>query len=202
MTIETVNTSLSDLPGLCSLSRNWKAFLWRGIIAVILAVLAWLMPGQAVLAFTIVFGAYAFTDGVLGLWASYKNMQKGENWGWLAVSGVLGIATALVVLVSPFVATLVLTVFIWTMIAFWSVVTGMLEIAAAIRLRKEIEGEWLLMLSGAISVLLGIAVTWVLFTSPAGSVLALGWLLGIYAAIFGVTMILLALKLKKLASQD
>lgn len=186
----------------CSLSKNWKAFLWRGIIACILAVLAWLMPAEAVLALTIVFGAFSFADGVFGLWSGYKNMRQGESWGWLIFSGLLGIATGLIVLITPFVATFVLTVFLWSMIAFWSVATGVMEIIAAIRLRKEIKGEWLLILSGAISILLGCAVTWFLLTTPAGSVLALGWLLGIYAAIIGFTMILLALKLRKLDGSD
>ncbi|MDH0827401.1 HdeD family acid-resistance protein [Acinetobacter johnsonii] len=154
------------------------------------------MPAEAVLTLTIVFGAYSFADGVLGLWSGYKNMRQGESWGWLIFSGLLGIATGLIVLVSPFVATLVLTVFLWTMVAFWSITSGVMEIVAAFRLRKEIEGEWLLVLSGVISILLGAAVTWVLFTTPAGSIMALGWLLGVYAAIFGVTMILLALKLR------
>ena len=123
-------------------------------------------------------------------------MRQGESWGWLIFSGLLGIATGLIVLVSPFVATLVLTVFLW------SITSGVMEIVAAFRLRKEIEGEWLLVLSGVISILLGAAVTWVLFTTPAGSILALGWLLGVYAAIFGVTMILLALKLRKVSASD
>lgn len=119
------------------------------------------MPAEAVLTLTIVFGAYSFADGVLGLWSGYKNMRQGESWGWLIFSGLLGIATGLIVLVSPFVATLVLTVFLWTMVAFWSITSGVMEIVAAFRLRKEIEGEWLLVLSGVISILLGAAVTWV-----------------------------------------
>ena len=164
--------------------------------------LNFLYAAEAVLTLTIVFGAYSFADGVLGLWSGYKNMRQGESWGWLIFSGLLGIATGLIVLVSPFVATLVLTVFLWTMVAFWSITSGVMEIVAAFRLRKEIEGEWLLVLSGVISILLGAAVTWVLFTTPAGSVLALGWLLGVYAAIFGVTMILLALKLRKVSASD
>ena len=206
----TSNRSSHELPyhnAECGFPRlvsqaDWKAFLWRGIVAVILAALAWLMPAEAVLTLTIVFGAYSFADGVLGLWSRYKSMRQGESWGWLIFSGLLGIATGLIVLVSPFVATLVLTVFLWTMVAFWSITSGVMEIVAAFRLRKEIEGEWLLVLSGVISILLGAAVTWVLFTTPAGSIMALGWLLGVYAAIFGVTMILLALKLRKVSASD
>ena len=112
----TSNRSSHELPyhnAECGFPRlvsqaDWKAFLWRGIVAVILAALAWLMPAEAVLTLTIVFGAYSFADGVLGLWSGYKNMRQGESWGWLIFSGLLGIATGLIVLVSPFVATLVL----------------------------------------------------------------------------------------------
>jgi uncharacterized membrane protein HdeD (DUF308 family) len=133
---------------------------------------------------------------VFGLVAGIRNIRKGERWGWLMFSGLLGIATGVVVVVSPFVATLVLATFLWASIAFWSVFSGVLEIAAAIRLRKEIKGEVWLILSGLISVVLGIIVTWMLLTRPLESFLALGWLLGFYAALFGAMMILLGLRLR------
>ncbi len=185
-----------NVAGLCSLSKNWWAFVLRGVLALIIAVLAWFMPAEAVLALTLVFGAFAFADGVFGLVAAVRQVREGDRWGWLAFSGVLGILTGLVVLVSPFVASFVLAVFLWASIAFWSVFSGMFEIVTAIRLRKEIDGEVWLGLSGIVSVLLGVFVIWFLATSPVESLLALGWLLAIYAAIFGVTMILLGLKLR------
>lgn len=181
---------------ICSLSRNWWAFVLRGVVALIIAVLAWLMPAGAVLALTLVFGAFAFADGIFGLISAVRNMCKGERWGWLALGGVLGILTGLVVLVAPLVATIGLAVFLWVSIAFWSIASGILQIATAIRLRQQIEGEFWLGLGGALSVLLGIVVLWFLMTRPVESLLALGWLLGIYAAIFGLAMILLGLKLR------
>ena len=90
-----------------------------------------------------------------------------------------------------------LATFLWASIAFWSVFSGALEIAAAIRLRKEINGEIWLILSGLLSVVLGVVVTWMLLTRPVESFLALGWLIGFYAAVFGVMMILLGLRLRK-----
>ena len=80
--------------------------------------------------------------------------------------------------------------------------TGVLQIAAAVRLRKEIEGEWVLGLSGLISVLLGAAVLWFMLTAPEGSILALGWMLGLSAVLFGILMILLGLKLKQLRGAE
>lgn len=181
----------------CSLSKNWWAFVLRGVLALIIAGLAWFMPVEAVLALTLVFGAFAFADGVFGLIAAVRQMREGERWGWLAFSGVLGILTGIVVVVSPFVATFVLTFFLWASIAVWSILSGAFEIASAIRLRKEIEGEIWLGLSGLLSILLGAVVIFFLTFSPASSLFALGWVLAIYAAVFGVTMILLGLKLRK-----
>ena len=192
MTDMTKNTA-----HLCSLSKNWWAFVLRGVLALVIAVLAGLMPAEAILALTIVFGAFAFANGIFGLIAAVRQMREGERWGWLAFSGVLGILTGIVVLVSPFVASFVLAVFLWASIAFWAVFSGVFEVATAIRLRKEIEGEVWLGLSGIVSALLGAFVIWFLATSPVESLLALGWLLAIYAAIFGITMILLGLKLRK-----
>ena len=176
---------------LCSLSRNWWAFVLRGVLALIIAVLAFVMPAEALLALTLVFGAFAFADGVFGLVAAIRNIRKGERWGWLMFSGILGIATGVV-----------LAAFLWASIAFWSVFSGALEIAAAIRLRKEINGEIWLILSGLLSVVLGVVVTWMLLTRPVESFLALGWLIGFYAAVFGVMMILLGLRLRKADRSD
>jgi uncharacterized membrane protein HdeD (DUF308 family) len=181
----------------CSLSRNWWAFVLRGVVALIIAVLAFMMPAESLLALTLVFGAFAFADGVFGLVAAIQNIRKGDKWGWLMFSGILGIATGVIVVVSPFAATLVLAIFLWTSIAVWSIFSGVLEIMAAIRLRKEIKGEIWLGLSGLISVVLGIIVTWMLLTRPLESFLALGWLLGFYAAFFGAMMLLLGLRLRR-----
>lgn len=182
----------------CSLTRNWWAFVLRGVVALTIAVLAFVMPAESLLALTLVFGAFAFADGVFGLVAAIQNIRKGDQWGWLMFSGIVGIATGVIVVVSPFAATLVLATFLWTSIAFWSIFSGVLEIMAAIRLRKEIQGEIWLGLSGLASVVLGGAVTWMLLTRPLESFLALGWLLGFYAALFGVLMILLGLRLRSI----
>jgi uncharacterized membrane protein HdeD (DUF308 family) len=115
-------------------------------------------------------------------------MRQGESWGWLIFSGLLGIATGLIVLVSPFVATLVLTVFLWTMVAFWSITSGVMEIVAAFRLRKSrgmvarpqrchFHLAWRCRHMGLVH-------------DTRRQYYGLGWLLGVYAAIFGVTMIL------------
>ena len=202
MTTTSANQSDTMQDMLCSLSGNWWLFVLRGVLALVIAVLAFLMPAESLLALTLVFGAFAFVDGVVGLVAAVRNIRAGDRWGWLMFSGILGIATGVVVVFSPFAATLVLATFLWASIAFWSVFSGALEIAAAIRLRKEIEGEIWLILSGLVSVVLGVVVTWMLLTRPVESFLALGWLIGFYAAVFGVMMILLGLRLRKADRSD
>ncbi len=181
---------------LCTLSRNWWVFILRGAFALLIAALAFAMPAQSILALTLLFGAFSFADGVFGLIAAVRNIRKGRRWGWLMFSGILGILTGVAVLALPLVATLVLATFLWTSIAFWSVFSGVFEMVAAIRLRKEIGGEFWLFLSGLLSAVLGIVVFSLLLTRPVQTFLALGWLLGFYAFFFGIILILLGLRLR------
>ena len=180
-----------------SLSRNWWTFVLRGVIALVIAVLAFVSPGGALIALTLTFGAFSFADGVLELIAAVRRMRAGERWGWLLLSGVLAILTGIVVLVVPLLATLLVATFLWSAIAFWSIMTGAFQVVSAIRLRREIEGEVWLGLSGLVSVLLGLAVLWLLLTRPAESFLALGWLLGSFAALYGGFLIMLGLRLRR-----
>jgi uncharacterized membrane protein HdeD (DUF308 family) len=183
---------------LCSLSTNWWAFVVRGALALVLSALAFWMPTQALLAFTLVFGAFSFADGVLVLIAAVYNIREGQRWGWLAFSGTLGILTGIVVIVWPLTASLALASFLWASIAFWSIFTGVFEIFAAIRLRHEIRGEIWLILSGAISVVLGGIVIWLFLTRPLETFVAAGWLLASYALISGIILTLLGLRLRRL----
>lgn len=128
----------------CSLAGNWWTFVLRGVLALILAVLAVLMPASALLGLTIIFGAFSMVDGIFSLIAAFRNIRAGEKWGWLAFNGVVGIGAGIVVLIAPMMASFALSLFLWWMIAFWSSASGIAQIVTAIRLRKEIKGEfWL-----------------------------------------------------------
>lgn len=186
----------------CSLAGNWWAFVLRGILALVIAVLAGLMPASAILALAIVFGAFSLVDGVFSLVAAVKNIRAGEKWGWLLFSGVLGIATGVVVVIAPFVASFALALFIWWMLAFWSLSSGVMQIVAAIRLRKEIKGEIWLALAGLFSVLVGGLVVWMLLTMPLEAYAALGWVIAFYAAVFGTMMLMLGLRLRRLHKEQ
>jgi uncharacterized membrane protein HdeD (DUF308 family) len=103
-------------------------------------------------------------------------------------------------LVMPLVATVAYTLAVLLTLAAWAILTGTLEIVAAIRLRKEIEGEWLLALSGAISILLGLGVLVLVVPNPAASILSAAWLIALFAFGTGVVLISQALRLRRKAS--
>lgn len=182
----------------CSLSRNWWVFALRGLLALIFAALALALPGSALFALTIVFGAFAFVDGAFSLVAAYRRMRAHESWGGLALSGAFGVLAGLVVVVWPFIATIALALLFWWSLVFWSVVTGIFEIVAAVRLRREIAGEIWLALSGVLSVVFGGLLIWLLFIYPLASLISLAWVIAFYAGLSGAFQLLLALRLRRL----
>lgn len=199
MNTDTIPDSSADEPTktLCSLTENWWIFALRGVLALIFAALAFWMPQSALLAMTLVFGVFSLVNGAFNLVAAVRHIQKKERWGWLLFSGIVGILTGVVVLVAPWVATMVMASFLWASVGFWAIFTGVLEISAAVRLRQEIKGEIWLAFSGLLSIVLGAIVLWIFFSRPVESFLAAGWLLGFYAAVYGVTLLFLSWRLRK-----
>ncbi|SFV34401.1 Uncharacterized membrane protein HdeD, DUF308 family [Thermoflavifilum thermophilum] len=193
---QSAGEKVSFLAG-CELSFNWWAFIIRGLLALIFALLAFFMPVTAIFALTIVFGAFSFADGIFAVVLSVRKMQKGKHWGWLLFSGILGILTGLVVFFYPLVSTVVLAAFLWASIGIWSMLIGLMEFISAFRLRREIKGEVWLMLSGIFSIMLGFIILWMFFNEPASALLLSGWVIGINALISAVTYLLLGYRLKK-----
>ena len=173
-----------------ALAKNWWMLLLRGVAAIIFGVLTFAWPGITLLTLIMFYGAFALIDGVLAIVAAITGGAPAPRW-WLAIVGLLGIATGLVVFMMPGLTALVLLYFI----AGWAIATGVFQIIGAIRLRKEIDDEWYLILGGLISVLFGIGV----MMAPGAGALALLWVIGIYAVVIGVIMVGLAFRLKKLA---
>ena len=199
MNTDAITDSSADEPTktLCSLTENWWIIALRGVLALIFAALAFWMPQSALLAMTLVFGAFSLVNGAFNLVAAVRHIQKKEHWGWLLFSGIVGILTGVVVLVAPWVATMVMASFLWASVGFWAIFTGVLEISAAVRLRQEIKGEIWLAFSGLLSIFLGAIVLWIFFTRPVESFVAAGWLLSFYAAVYGVTLLFLSWNLRK-----
>jgi uncharacterized membrane protein HdeD (DUF308 family) len=159
----------------------------RGVLAIIFGVLAFIWPGLTALVLVFMFGIYAVFDGVLTLASAFRARASNPRW-WLGVlEGIVSIAAGLIAFIWP-AQTAVALVFV---IAAWAILTGILEIAAAIRLRDEIKGkgEWAIALTGVVSIILGV----VLLINPGNSILALTWVIASYAIIFGLLMIYLAI---------
>jgi uncharacterized membrane protein HdeD (DUF308 family) len=175
-----------------SLSRNWWAVVLRGAAAVLFGLLALIWPNITVFVLVALFGAYALVDGVLALVAAAMGENRGRR-GWLIFEGVAGVLAGIVAFVWPGVTTLALLY----VIAAWALVTGVLEVMAAIRLRREIQGEWLLILSGVCSVVFGI----LLAVWPATGALALVILIGCFAIVFGVVLVAFGMRLRRLRQE-
>jgi len=167
---------------------HWWAFLLRGIAAILFGVLAFTWPEVALLSLVFVFGAYAIIDGIIAVIAGLRAPKGFGMWWMLLLGGILGIVTGVVAFALPGVTAFVLLM----LIAAWATVTGIFEIVAAIQLRKVITGEWLMILSGIASVIFGA----LLVFYPAAGAVAVVWILGIYAVLYGILLVALGWKLR------
>lgn len=178
-------------PMLDALARNWGVILLRGILAIIFGVLTFVWPGITLITLVLLYGAFALVDGVLALVAAVRGGSPAPRW-WLVFVGVFGIAAGILTVMWPQITTLVLLLFI----AAWAIATGVMQIVGAISLRKEIEGEWLLIASGLLSVLFGVLIAvW-----PGAGALAMVLVIGSFAIMYGVLLVFFALKLRQHAA--
>ena len=133
-----------DATLLHTIGRMWWLVLLRGLAAIVFGILAWTNPGVTVITLVLFWGAYALVDGVAALIAGWQTKDSGKPMWQVVLVGIVGIAAGIFTFVQPAVTAVALLI----LIAAWAIVNGVFEIAAAIRLRKEIENEWLLILSG------------------------------------------------------
>lgn len=173
------------------LSRSWRFVLLRGVVAILFGILTLFQPGISLASLVMLFGFYALSDGALGVWTAVCGRQDHEHWWVLLFGGLVGVGAGLLAFVAPGITALALLFYI----AVWAICSGVLEIVSALRLRREIEGEWMLILSGAASVLFG----YILMARPGAGAIAILWIIAVYAIFFGVLRVLLALKLRKFA---
>ena len=176
-----------------ALKRDWWLLVLRGVCAVLFGVLAFAWPGMTLATLVILFGAYALVNGIFTLSTAFREPGGTPGKGTMVLLGLLGVAAGVLTFFYPGITALTLLV----VIAWWAIVTGVFEIAAAVKLRKQLSNEWLLILSGALSVLFGV----LLIVMPSAGALSIVWLIGAYAIVFGILLLALAMKLKGLASQ-
>jgi uncharacterized membrane protein HdeD (DUF308 family) len=177
------------------LARNWWALVLRGLAAILFGVLAFAWPGITLFVLVLFFGAYMLVDGIFAIVAAVRAAGEEDRWWLLLVQGILGVLAGLVAIFWPGLTALALLYFI----AAWAIVTGIMEIVAAVRLRQEIEGEWALGLSGLLSVIFGVLL--VVLPAPAG-LLSLVWLIGAYAVATGVLLVILAFRVRSEAGRE
>jgi uncharacterized membrane protein HdeD (DUF308 family) len=171
------------------LTRNWWLLALRGLAAVLFGVLAFVWPGATLLSLVWLFGAFALVNGVLSFALAAKASKGYPRFGSLILGGLLGILAGLLAFVMPAITALGLLI----LIAVWAMLTGILEIVAAIKLRKEINNEWLLILVGILSLVFGVF----LLLQPGAGALVLIWWIGAYALVFGILLFVLAFRMRR-----
>ncbi len=176
-----------------SMAQSWWSYALRGVAAIIFGILAFISPGSTILALVLVFGIYALVDGGLAVIAAFQMRGVSDRWWVVLLEGLAGIVAGIIALIYPQITASALLL----LIAFWAVFTGIFEIVAAIRLRREITNEWALILGGILSVILGI----ILVAYPFAGAVGLIWAIGIYAVLFGLSLLVLAFRVRGLASQ-
>lgn len=169
------------------LVRNWWALAIRGVLAILLGIIALVNPAGAVAVFVLLFGVYAIIEGILSIVAGVRAAERHEKFWPMLLKGIVDILAGVVAFIAPAAAAFALVL----VVAFWAIVTGVLELVAAFRLRRE-HGEWLLILNGLLSLVLGA----VLLFRPAAGLLVLLWWLGAYAIVFGIVLLMLAFRLR------
>jgi uncharacterized membrane protein HdeD (DUF308 family) len=164
----------------------------RGIAAIVFGMLAFVYPGLTVAILVLFFGAWVLVDGVFRVVGAIGGRATDPEWGWHLVIGILGIMIGFLTFHAPRITALALVIYI----AAWALMIGATEIALAIKLRREIKGEWFLILMGLLSILFAFMLLW----NPIPGALALVWLIGAYAIAFGILGIIFGIRLRGLAT--
>jgi uncharacterized membrane protein HdeD (DUF308 family) len=173
---------------LADLARNWWLLAIRGLFGILFGIGAFVWPEATLAALVLLFGSYSLVDGIFAVAAGIgMRGQQGLRW-LMVIEGLAGIGLGVLTLLSPGLTALVLLY----IVAGWSVITGAFEIASAVRLRKVIAHEWLLIFAGIASIIFGVF----LIASPGPGALSLIWLIGSYALIFGILTVMLSFRLR------
>ena len=173
-----------------TLKRHWWVPVLRGVAAIIFGVMAFVYPGLTVAVLVLLFGAWVLVDGVFRVVGAIGHRASDPEWGFHLIIGILGIIIGFLTFHAPRITALALVIYI----AAWALMIGATEIAMAIKLRREIKGEWFLILMGLVSILFAIMLLW----NPIPGALALVWLIGSYAIVFGILGIILGFRLRSL----
>jgi uncharacterized membrane protein HdeD (DUF308 family) len=173
-----------------ALLRSWRVYMLRGVVSVLFGVLALAVPGLTLLWLVALFAAYALITGAVSVYGALRN-RKRDDWLLPLLLGLVGIAAGIIAVVHPELTALVLVL----LMGANALVTGVLDIAMAIRLRKVVESEWMLVLAGIVSIVFGVLV----FLFPGAGALALVWLISFYAVLSGVLFLTVGFRARSAA---
>ncbi len=172
--------------------RHWWAMALRGVVAILFGLVALLWPHLTLTVLVLFFGAFALVGGLFAVIAAFGYRGLYERWWVLLIEGLVGIAVGLITFFWPAITALALLF----LIAAWAIVTGILEIATAVWMHRAVGNEWMLLFGGIASVIFGL----LLAVLPGVGLLALTWLIGIYAIVFGILLLTLSFQWRKLVS--
>jgi uncharacterized membrane protein HdeD (DUF308 family) len=182
--------TLLEMATVVAMARWWWTFVLRGVVAIGIGVLAFFAPGWGLLVLVALFGVWALIEGVSTFFAGLRTRGANRNW-WLEVlTGIVSIAAGVIALLFPGFASGILLI----LIAGWAIVIGVFQVYMAIRLRNEIRGEFWLGLAGVAAIIFGIS----MFLFPTAGILGLVWLIGSFAIAFGVFLVLLGWRLRRI----
>jgi uncharacterized membrane protein HdeD (DUF308 family) len=173
-----------------SLKRHWWVPVIRGIAAIIFGVIAFVYPGLTIATLVLFFGAWVLIDGIFRVIGAIGHRASDPDWGWHIVIGIVGIIVGLLTFHAPQITALALVIYI----AAWALMIGASEIAIAIKLRREIKGEWFLILMGLASIVFAILLLW----NPVAGAAAVIWLIAWYAVVIGILAIFFGFRLRSL----
>jgi uncharacterized membrane protein HdeD (DUF308 family) len=173
-----------------TLKRHWWVPVIRGIAAIVFGIIAFVYPGLTVATLVLFFGAWVLIDGIFRVVGAIGHRASDPDWGWHIVIGILGIIVGLLTFHAPQITALALVIYI----AAWALMIGATEIAFAIKLRREIKGEWFLILMGLASIIFAILLLW----NPIAGAAAVIWLIAWYAVVLGILAIFFGFRLKTL----
>ena len=174
-----------------TLARRWWILAIRGAAAIAFGLLTFVAPASSLYALIVLFGAYAIINGAFDLSMAFRGAAAGRRWGSLIFEGLVSVAAGVLTFLWPKMSALVLLL----VIAAWAVITGASAIVAAVRLRKHIQGEWMLGLAGVLSIAFGL----LLFVYPGPGALAVIIWIGAYAIVYGALLLALAFRLRRWA---
>jgi uncharacterized membrane protein HdeD (DUF308 family) len=170
------------------MTRTWWVLVLRGLAAVAFGIVALTLPDVTLATLVMVFGAYVLVEGLLTLYIAIRGWKERDDRWLMLIAGVLGVAIGVLTFRAPAITAVALLLYI----AAWALVIGALNIVQAIRLRKHIQGELWLVLSGIAGILFAVIALW----NPIAGALSLVWVIGAYAIVYGALLLALGIELK------